>query len=407
MSWDDIRQRVLNPVEGVVPHDTSAYGATTNRPPSSSNPHRGVDFNYLGGQTTKFNQSHPALRSPVDGVVENAGEGTVGRIAIRDGNGFLHEILHTHTRNVSVGDPVVAGQLIGTMGNTGVPNRSDGKPGDQHVHYQLKDPAGNGINPTAFWNQRGPADANPDPPAYLDAYQQYTRGFGGSAGSGSGNIPGVVSAPDIRSLGAPSNEIMPMYARETRSLGRRVTGQSFFKTGVPAVPVVPANPVLSRDRSNSFADRFGTWTSSADGIASDNSNQAAAQPGGQAVTSIAPERYLSRRIVGAPQVSVFDIGAPPVTSLRPNDAVSPGRPAAFNDRFGDWTALPDGGIAPRNPNLPVLPPEAARPLGIVSGQPMPQWITPPPIFGQPDRSKAPVDDAQDWLTRMIQSLGSS
>ena len=291
MSWDDIRRRILNPIEGVVPHDTSAYGATANRPPSSSNPHRGVDFNYLGGQTAQFNQSHPALRSPVDGVVENAGEGNFGRIAIRDVNGFLHEILHTDARHVSAGDPVVAGQLIETMGNTGVPRKSDGKPDDQHVHYQLWDPAGNRINPTAFWDQRGPADPNPDPPAYLDAYQQYVHGLGGNAGNGSGNAPGVVSAPEIRPLSAPANEIAPVYARETRSLGRGVPGQPFFKTGVPAVPVVPPNPVLSRDRSDSFSDRFGTWTSSADRIASDNSSQAAAQPGvAPAVTSNAPER---------------------------------------------------------------------------------------------------------------------
>ena len=405
MSWDDIRRRVLNLNEGVLPHDTSAYGAKTNRPPGSSNPHGGVDFNYLGGQKATLNRSHPALRSPVDGVVENAGEGDFGRIAIRDRNGFLHEILHTDSRLVSVGDPVEAGQLIGTMGHTGVLKKSNGDPGDQHVHYQLWDPAGNRINPTAFWDQRGPADPKPDPPAYLDAYQQYAHGLGSNAGKESDNAPGTVSEPEIRSLGVPSNEIAPMYARETRSLGRRVTGQSFFRTGVPAVPVVPPNPVLSRDRSNSFSDRFGTWTSFADGMASENSNQVAAQPGiAPAVTSNTPERYL-KRIAGGPQASVFDIGAPPVASLPPNDALSPGRPVAFSGRFGDWTASPDDGIAPRNPNLPAPLPEPGRPLGIVSGQPMPQWVTPPPIFGQRDRSKVSVDASSDWLMRMIRSLG--
>jgi murein DD-endopeptidase MepM/ murein hydrolase activator NlpD len=51
-------------------------------------------------------------------------DGTLGRIAIRDANGFLHEILHTHTRHVAIGDPVAAGQLIGTMGNTGVDRKN-------------------------------------------------------------------------------------------------------------------------------------------------------------------------------------------------------------------------------------------------------------------------------------------
>ena len=120
MSWEDIMQRVLSPARGVSPHTTSAYGAT-NRPPGSTNPHRGVDINYAVGPNGQrgINLQHPALRAPVDGVVENAGEGTAGRIAIRDANGFLHGILHTHTRYVAVGDRVVVGQLIGTMGNTG------------------------------------------------------------------------------------------------------------------------------------------------------------------------------------------------------------------------------------------------------------------------------------------------
>ena len=175
MSWQDIRQRMLPPIGGVSPHDTSAFGAT-NRPPGSTNPHRGFDFNYdIGPNGQKgINLTHPAIRSPVTGIVENAGEGTVGRIAIRDANGFLHEILHTHTRHVAVGDPVVAGQLIGTMGNTGV-KRANIEAGANHVHYQLKDRAGNIVNPTEFWDQQGPVDPNPAPPRYLGEYQQYLQ----------------------------------------------------------------------------------------------------------------------------------------------------------------------------------------------------------------------------------------
>jgi murein DD-endopeptidase MepM/ murein hydrolase activator NlpD len=161
MSWEDIMRRVLPPAGGVSPHTTSAYGAT-NRPPGSTNPHRGVDFNYIGGKYAGLNLSYPALRAPVDGVVENAGEGNVGRIAIRDKNGFLHEILHTHTRHVAIGDPVVAGQLIGTMGNTGVDHANPEK-GVYHVHYQMWDRDGNRVDPTDFWDRQGPADPNPSP----------------------------------------------------------------------------------------------------------------------------------------------------------------------------------------------------------------------------------------------------
>ena len=165
VSWDDIMRRVLPPINGVQPHITGPAGifgageAEGRRPPSKI-PHPGADFNYVGGQTSGLNQSHPALHSPVDGIVENAGQGTVGRIAIRDKNGFLHETLHSATRHVTIGDPVAAGQIIGTMGNTGVR--------DQHVHYQLKNPAGEVINPMEFFDRQGPIDANPASPPYLD-----------------------------------------------------------------------------------------------------------------------------------------------------------------------------------------------------------------------------------------------
>jgi hypothetical protein len=95
MSWEDMMRRILPPVDGASPHVTSRYGERFNRPEGASNPHGGIDFNYEVGGQRGINLKHPDLRSPVDGVVENAGLGTSGRIAIRDRNGNLHEILHT------------------------------------------------------------------------------------------------------------------------------------------------------------------------------------------------------------------------------------------------------------------------------------------------------------------------
>ena len=157
MSWEQIRRRMLEPVGRVGPHDTSPFG-DTNRPKNGTNPHKGVDSNYIRGQYAPLNLSHQGIRSPIDGVVVSAGSGTVGRVAIRDKNGFVHEFLHTHTRHVNVGDPVAAGQLIATMGNTGVlkPNVESGA---NHLHYQLRDPAGKIIDPTAFWDEREPGES--------------------------------------------------------------------------------------------------------------------------------------------------------------------------------------------------------------------------------------------------------
>jgi murein DD-endopeptidase MepM/ murein hydrolase activator NlpD len=163
---------------------------------------------------------------------------------------------------------------------------------------------------------------------------------------------------------------------------------------------------LSPDPSISFADRFGGSRSPADGIVQNlDPRTLLPQPGGAAgVAGTAPERFLRTYIAGKPASSIFDTGAPGVPAFPPNDALSPGRPASLNDRFGNWTASPEGGISPANPNLPEPPAETGRPLGIVSGQPMPQWVTPPPIFGQRDPSKAPVDEGREWLMRMIRSM---
>jgi hypothetical protein len=139
MSWDDIIRRVLPPINGVQPHITGpagrfGAGEAEGRQDPSSILHGGVDFNYIGGQTSRLNRSNPVLRSPVDGIVVNAGQGTVGRIAIRDKNGFIHEILHTSAQHVTNGDPVVAGQIIGAPAPQVAPNpdkRSEADDGAQ------------------------------------------------------------------------------------------------------------------------------------------------------------------------------------------------------------------------------------------------------------------------------------
>jgi hypothetical protein len=241
------------------------------------------------------------LRSPVAGIVTNAGEGNAGRIAIRDANGLSHEILHTDTQYVKRGDLVGVGQPIGTMGNTGAD--------DQHVHYQLKDPAGNAINPTEFWDRLGPAKADPGQPAYLGEYQQYLQGSGANAANGFGNTPGTAIMPAPGSFDAPSDGSPPPYARQTAPrLVSRIAGKSpssFFDTGTPAVPFAPRNDVLSSGSQNFFDSRSGNWTS----------------------------------LPGVP----------------PNGALPADLQNSLNDRFGNWTSSP-AGIDPEYPNQPAPQP---------------------------------------------------
>jgi|GEM_PF-6486277 len=72
MSWNDAMRRMLTPIGGFEPQTTSPFGAIREKPTTS--PHAGVDANYNVGQHG-INLTYPALRSPVDGVVTNAGEG--------------------------------------------------------------------------------------------------------------------------------------------------------------------------------------------------------------------------------------------------------------------------------------------------------------------------------------------
>lgn len=231
MSWDNIMRRVLPPVGGVQPHITGpagmfGAGGDEGRKPPSKIPHPGADFNYVGGQTSRLNQSHPVLRSPVDGVVENAGEGTMGRIAVRDKEGYLHEILHSDARYVTKHDPVVAGQIIGTMGNTGVR--------DQHVHYQLRDRSGKIVNPVEFWDQKSQVNPDPASPAFLDQSKRAAEIISG------------LDEKSSRNGGSPPDR----------------PGSPFFNPFnlVPAAGFVPLPdaPAASDDPAN-FTDRFGNW----------------------------------------------------------------------------------------------------------------------------------------------------
>jgi murein DD-endopeptidase MepM/ murein hydrolase activator NlpD len=232
MSWEDIMRRVLPPIGGHVPHVRSRYGERFNRPAGSSNPHGGIDFNYNVGQSG-INLQHPIVQSPVDGVVENAGEGTSGRIAIRDKNGFLHEILHTRDQYVKIGYPVAAGQLIGTMGNTGV-KTADGKPGQYHVHYQLRDPTGTITDPAAYADAQGPVDPNPQP-AYIPEYRQYLQ---------DAHAVRATSPADVRIL--------------TRMPAGRPSRSAFDSDPIPVQNIGPTS-TLPPAAQKQFGGLFGLW----------------------------------------------------------------------------------------------------------------------------------------------------
>ena len=144
MSFEDAMRRMLPPLSGVGPHVTGDFGEQR-----ASGPHGGTDFNYEGGQAG-VNMQRPTVHAPVAGEVVFSG-GNFGTVKIRDADGNTHEILHMQGRLVEVGDRIEAGGPIGTMGGRGPGGANQYA---QHVHYQMKNAAGQAIDPQAWWDAR-------------------------------------------------------------------------------------------------------------------------------------------------------------------------------------------------------------------------------------------------------------
>ncbi|WP_368160382.1 peptidoglycan DD-metalloendopeptidase family protein [Aeromonas sp. R5-3] len=153
MSFDIAMNLILPPRDGKKAHITAPFGEKR-----VSGPHKGVDFNYIGGQSG-INMEHPAAFSPVDGKVIFSG-GSFGTVKILDKKGFSHGILHLFSQNVKEGESVKAGVTqIGKMGGRG-PQKIDQYA--MHIHYQIKDSSGKIVNPQEWWaNKDATSNSNP------------------------------------------------------------------------------------------------------------------------------------------------------------------------------------------------------------------------------------------------------
>ena len=160
MSYQDVMDIMLPAQHRTTPHITGHYGEVR-----AKGPHGGSDFNYAGGQSG-VNLQHPGIHSPISGEVTFVG-GQYGTIKIRDADGNSHEILHTQSQSVKVGQHVAVGDEIGQMGGRGPKGAQQYA---QHVHYQMKDSNGHAVNPEEFWRNRSPAHAGHAQPADVHAH---------------------------------------------------------------------------------------------------------------------------------------------------------------------------------------------------------------------------------------------
>lgn len=212
-SFEDVMRTMLPPNSSVAPHITSDFGHRLIH--GRDDDHGGIDFNYRGGQNG-VNLQHPTVRSPVSGEVVFSG-GQYGTVKIRDDHGNMHEILHLDTRSVQATHPpqrVEAGTPIGTMGGRGP---GGGDQYAQHVHYQMRNPQGQLIDPERFWDeqhsrhrdaprhQHMPSRTEPQQTAFADGrFGIGDRGVGVEAlqrqldAAGYRGRDGVAIAPDAR-----------------------------------------------------------------------------------------------------------------------------------------------------------------------------------------------------------------
>ena len=201
-SFDDVMRVMLPPQAGTTPHVTSDFGPRTINGQAGN--HGGVDFNFVGGQNGT-NLEHPTVRSPVSGEVVFSG-GQYGTVKIRDDQGNTHEILHMDSRTVQVTNPptrVEAGDPIGTMGGRG-PNGPDQYA--QHVHYQLRDPAGNLTDPQAYWNNPARTQGRDEPAAAAP-----TRQTPAEAPAAEGRTPAPANvAPTPEGRTPAAENVVPM-----------------------------------------------------------------------------------------------------------------------------------------------------------------------------------------------------
>jgi len=320
MSWEQAIRRMLQPVtDGSnvthFSHMTSPPGPRWRESWGRMQDHQGADANYVGGQALPLNRSYPALRSPVTGVVTQAGGGGYGTIAIQDKDGRSHELLHTHSQHVRVGDSVMAGQLVGTMGNTGVD--TPGVEGGQfHLHYQIKDPNGQTRNPVDYWTEQGPIDPDPYKAPYLDEQREYARQLASTVDNAFGNIPS--SGPRYGAQPAEasrSNPAAPASSSSATRPTRILRSRRVIEREVDA-PATTPNELAPSGGVPSFVDRFGGWTS-----------------GGGASAPITPDRrFVPPPQTGRPLGVVAGSPAPDYPFAPPNAGESmPG--------LEEWAAL--------------------------------------------------------------------
>jgi hypothetical protein len=148
-------------------------------------------------------------------------------------------------------------------------------------------------------------------------------------------------------------------------------------------PLIDGTPFQQESTSgDTFVDRFGSWTETSAGTMPAQASGALGAPTPGSVGAVAPEdvRRLTR-VNSSNAVNAFPSGTSPVPHLPPSE---------FDDRFGNWSTLPDDGQSR----------QTSRPVGAFADEP--SYLIPPPIWGLEDPGLR--TGAEEWFSRWIRPL---
>lgn len=183
---------------------TSRYGLRTNPVNGRAQFHSGTDFDSINGDEN--------IRAVAGGEVLHAGEwsGFGGTITVRTDSGHIEQYSHLRRLDVSPGDRIPPGTIIGLMGG-GDGDEMAGRSTDRHLHFTVYPP---GIDPSKVG--RPPYDGTTvDPEDYLlrlNSARQLPTGAG---------LPPTQAHPGSDQVSFGNTWIDEVYNnyRRTRSLG--------------------------------------------------------------------------------------------------------------------------------------------------------------------------------------------
>ena len=142
-----------------------SVGNMVKRKTSTSKSSLGTETTSYGG-STRYEKFHPGvdIANSIGTPIPSMTAGTVveavtGRkqgdrgygnyVVIKDQQGNLHRYSHLNDEYVKVGDPVEAGQVFSSMGNSGSAYSTHGGTGS-HLDYRVVDLAGKYLDPYQF-----------------------------------------------------------------------------------------------------------------------------------------------------------------------------------------------------------------------------------------------------------------